>query len=764
MLEIIITSSLLIVIILILRFVLRGKLSPKIIYAMWAIAAVRLLVPVSIAETSISVMNLFSPKESVQLDYTYESSYGDTTEDTYYFPEYDLSQNVTENQNIYATENPDTAVQNSDVSARNILRTIWLSGTAIVLVYIFMSNMLFYLFLRKKRTEVWSAECKLPLYLVDGIDSPCMFGLIRPSIYLSSFAFENEQRKKYIIAHELTHFHHLDHIWAVVRVLCVALHWFNPLVWAAAHLSKQDCELACDSDAIRTLGEEHRFDYGRTLIDMINTRFRFSEAMMTSTAMTSNAKSIRRRIQMLRITPKNVVWAIIAVIIIISIAVGCTFTGAASSINEDMTVSETDMAEENMITEEGSKIINMEDFPDLLGTPYTSYYEGDYLARSHNLELAARLIDGTVLQPGEEFSFNETVGERTEERGFVEAKLYPGEAEAEQYGGGIAQTAGTLFNAAFLADLEITQHFTHLYSVTYLEQLGTDASVTWGIEDLCFVNTTAYPIIIRMEYNNNSLTASIYGTAEDSGRSVELKAVEQDIVAYNVVFRPGETENISISGKYGSRIAVYRILWENGRMAANEIAYIVTYLPQNQIIYTDELPKGYEYYIEYSPDEAIKAYNTMHILDNHYPESDVEEIVTGLSYMKAEDIWSIPELQYLLEDIPVFESGKVGLCFHYLKGVENYQDDIVLGLGYVPQMDMIIMRIEGISPQIVEEHIEKLHEAGFTYIAETYDNYFYNAPAYGTGIFYEFHGNSEVQLTIFQQGDNTLGRDPVPKG
>ena len=69
--------------------------------------------------------------------------------------------------------------------------------------------------------------------------------------------------ERYALAHELTHYRHLDHIWSLVRLVCLALWWFHPLVWAAAWLSRRDGELACDEGVLERLGSEHRLPYGR---------------------------------------------------------------------------------------------------------------------------------------------------------------------------------------------------------------------------------------------------------------------------------------------------------------------------------------------------------------------------------------------------------------------------------------------------------------------------------------------------------------------
>ena len=117
--------------------------------------------------------------------------------------------------------------------------------------------------------------------------------------------------------------------------------------------------------------------------------------------------------------------------------------------------------------------------------------------RTTNLELAASHIDGTMLLPGEEFSFNQTVGERNERRGFKKAKVIIPGGYIEDYGGGICQTASTLHAAAVLAGLEITKRYSHRFRVHYMPP-GLDATVDWGRKDLKIKNNTQFPVVFHL--------------------------------------------------------------------------------------------------------------------------------------------------------------------------------------------------------------------------------------------------------------------------
>jgi beta-lactamase regulating signal transducer with metallopeptidase domain len=129
----------------------------------------------------------------------------------------------------------------------------------------------------------------------------------------------------HVLAHEETHYHHKDHIWSLLRCICLVVHWYNPLVWLAAALSRRDSELACDEGAIRRLGEEQRAAYGRTLIGLTCTGA--GRLLRTATTMTGSKKSIKERIVLIAKKPKMKIYTLVAVILIAAIAAGCTFTG-----------------------------------------------------------------------------------------------------------------------------------------------------------------------------------------------------------------------------------------------------------------------------------------------------------------------------------------------------------------------------------------------------------------------------------------------------
>lgn len=133
--------------------------------------------------------------------------------------------------------------------------------------------------------------------------------------------------------------------------------------------------------------------------------------------------------------------------------------------------------------------------------------------RNVNLELACAAMNGTVLYPGEEFSYNETLGERTTDKGYLPAGSYVVGATIETVGGGICQPSSTLYYCCLLADLEITLRDCHMYAISYLP-LGIDATISWGAYDYCFRNNTNYPIRIEAWMSDGYVHVRLIGTDE----------------------------------------------------------------------------------------------------------------------------------------------------------------------------------------------------------------------------------------------------------
>ena len=162
-------------------------------------------------------------------------------------------------------------------------------------------------------------------------------------------------------------------------------------------------------------------------------------------------------------------------------------------------------------------------FRDKLSASTTSLW-GSGAGRRNNVRLAAEAIDGLVLMPGEEFSYNTALGKRTPERGYMLAGAYSGGETVQEYGGGICQVSSEVYYCALYANLKITSRTCHMFPVGYLPA-GLDATVSWGGPEFKFVNDREYPVRIRayLAEDESSVTVEFWGTDTD-GSYVEMTA------------------------------------------------------------------------------------------------------------------------------------------------------------------------------------------------------------------------------------------------
>lgn len=145
---------------------------------------------------------------------------------------------------------------------------------------------------------------------------------------------------------------------------------------------------------------------------------------------------------------------------------------------------------------------------------FGSVYDASASGRTTNLRLACQAIDGTVLQPGETFSFNDVVGERTAEKGYQEGVIYISGNSEPALGGGVCQVASTIYYCAMYADLEIVHREPHMFFVTYVPG-GLDATVYWGSIDFQFKNSTNYPLRIDASVSGGKVNIALVGTDEN---------------------------------------------------------------------------------------------------------------------------------------------------------------------------------------------------------------------------------------------------------
>ena len=369
--EVLLTSSVLILAVIALRWLFRNKVSRRLVYGVWLLVALRLLIPIQFGQLDFSVLTQAKPVTDAitQMAQTpvagpsREEVYHDTLQDyiaqgqPVFIPEVqeqveseiqhsgrpavDVYDEILESHKPESVILPEVNHQIETVvsekaapSLGQIALWVWLAGIAVMAGWFFAVNLSLRRVLRRSGTD-FPAESPVPVKVSAALSSPCLFGLFRPVIYLTPACTEEERHLRHVLTHEQTHLRHGDHIWAWVRCVCLCIYWFNPLVWVAAFLSKRDCELACDEAALKTLGEDERLAYGRTLVDLVASNPAPGQLLETATAMHETKKQLKERVNRIVKKPKVFLTAAIALLLVLTIVTGCAFSGAATLPNGD---------------------------------------------------------------------------------------------------------------------------------------------------------------------------------------------------------------------------------------------------------------------------------------------------------------------------------------------------------------------------------------------------------------------------------------------
>ncbi len=204
---------------------------------------------------------------------------------------------------------------------------------------------------------------------------------------------------------------------------------------------------------------------------------------------------------------------------------------------------------------------------------FSTKFSASNKPRATNLKLASSHIDGVVLAPGEQFSFNETVGQRTTRRGFQVAGVYLNGRHDTGVGGGICQVSTTLFNAALLSNLEIVKKSNHSMPVPYVP-VGRDATVNWGTHDLVLRNGYDTPIAISSTYQPGKLTFRVLGKKQP-GLSVKiersgLRSWKSGVkTVFDGSLAPGRRKVIE-GGSSGFSVHTHRLVYQDGKLLKKE--------------------------------------------------------------------------------------------------------------------------------------------------------------------------------------------------
>ena len=318
MTEVLVSSTVLILALAALRLLLRGRIDPRLQYALWLLAALRLLLPVPLVSSPVSVMNAAADVPAAVQRLT-------APEDRR------APQPAAEAAAAQPAAVAEAQVQTKEkLPVRTILKTVWLTGAAILAGVMLAQNLRFLRKLRRVRQPLACAESPIPVWLVPGLPSPCLAGLFRPEIYLTPEAAADPATLGFVLRHELAHFRAKDQLWSLVRLVCQCVYWFDPFVWLAAALARRDCELACDARVLRGLDGESRADYGRALLGLVTAKPGGGQLLSGATTMQLGKKSLTERITLIAKKPKMAAYTLVFVLLLCLALAACTFTGASA--------------------------------------------------------------------------------------------------------------------------------------------------------------------------------------------------------------------------------------------------------------------------------------------------------------------------------------------------------------------------------------------------------------------------------------------------
>ena len=347
------TSSIFIVLFLFLRAAFRKKTSMRLQYALWLLVLGKLLLPVPLLESPFSLFTVtqkadFKIQEQAPEMQSFQkntNSYNDQLKNNGNQNQ-EIHKKIENNQNqeienVQNQQNAKTLGKNQNQNKSQIYQNflhqisdiensrffhccIVIAGIGSCFwgLYFIKVNMRFDRFLHRERMLYEGMNFPLPIYIVAGLPSPCLYG---KAIYITPEMTVNEQRLTHMLTHEYCHYRQGDLLWSVLRCLCIVCYWWNPLVWMAARLSKLDCELACDEAVLRRLGAMERIPYGDTLISLIPVKNNKHHYFSIATTMGEGGRSMKKRIERIAQNSKaigvaGVLLAVLAVVCFVSMS------------------------------------------------------------------------------------------------------------------------------------------------------------------------------------------------------------------------------------------------------------------------------------------------------------------------------------------------------------------------------------------------------------------------------------------------------------
>ncbi|NLX91934.1 MAG: hypothetical protein GXZ07_10220 [Firmicutes bacterium] len=294
------TASIVIVLVLLARLPL--KKAPKIFsYALWAVVLFRLVCPVSFS-SEFSLLGIFNAPPAINGTVAYIPADIVHTE----YPQVNLSlPAVSEAINNTLPQGEEQLVADPLEVLVSMATPLWLLGIAAMLIYSMIS------LIRLRRKLIGAVCLRDNIYLADHVSTPFVTGVFRPKIFLPSTISEQEQ--SYIILHEQTHIRRLDHIIKMVAFLALAVHWFNPLVWAAFVCAVKDMEMSCDEHVLKQIGFDIKGAYSTSLLSLATGR-----RLISGSPLAFGEDTIKGRIKNIMNFKNPAVWVTVVLVLLVS--------------------------------------------------------------------------------------------------------------------------------------------------------------------------------------------------------------------------------------------------------------------------------------------------------------------------------------------------------------------------------------------------------------------------------------------------------------
>ena len=425
-LEWMLESSLLVLMVLGIRKIFMGKVHYAAIYSLWIVVLLRFMIPVNFISTPVSVANLFektfSAWNQTEADTQSDWSSGDNgviSSDlaSLQSTEQHFDSEKTSGSDIIRTEADGSGMTLSGIgnggSAFTMLSSmihwypVWQYGRIVVAVLLLLwfiaSNASLLRSMRASR-HLYGQRGKLNIYTVSHLQTPCLYGFVEPAIYLPESLLTSgsvsEDELEQMITHEYVHYCHRDHIWAMLRMLVVSIHWYHPFVWIASSCSKKDAELFCDETVIHMLGEDNRFRYGRMLVRLAGNGkwgdFRYSMMLMSK-----RGREMEGRIRAISGKRRYSKWMLfpLGAALVIAVAVTCssgigTLTGQESASKAKASESEqTERLPENTEIEQQSSPQNADNYEEAFDRYINGFTDAVNTGNIQNLDQV--LLEGS---------------------------------------------------------------------------------------------------------------------------------------------------------------------------------------------------------------------------------------------------------------------------------------------------------------------------------------------------------------------------------